>query len=223
MRDFCPRECGTREQRDALTDDGAARAQPELYERIAELGWLGVAIPEEYGGAGGGLVDLCLFLEETARGHAARSAAIGGLADRRGRVRALRDRGAEAGRSSAAIAGGRVEAIAMSEPEAGSDVGRLQLPGRARATAATSINGQKTWISNAHLADAHPAGRAAPPRAASKHEGLTMFSVPPTPRAWRSAAIETMGGREVNDVYFTDCVRAGRARASARRATAGRS
>ena len=69
IRDFAQRECGTREQRDALTDNGREPHNQQLYERIAELGWLGVAIPEEYGGSGGGAVDLCLLLEESARGH----------------------------------------------------------------------------------------------------------------------------------------------------------
>ena len=41
----------------------------EIYAKLAELGWLGVAIPEEYGGSGGGMVDLCLLLEEISRGQ----------------------------------------------------------------------------------------------------------------------------------------------------------
>ena len=67
IRDFARREAGTREQRDALGGYKKPHNQ-ELYEKVAELGWLGVAIPEQYGGNGGGMVDLCLFLEETARG-----------------------------------------------------------------------------------------------------------------------------------------------------------
>ena len=70
VRDFCQRECGTREQRDALTNHGGHPHNQELYKQMAELGWLGVATPEEYGGAGGGIVDLCLFLEESTRGLA---------------------------------------------------------------------------------------------------------------------------------------------------------
>ena len=67
VRDFGKRECGTREQRDALTGGGKHPHNQELYSQVAELGWLGVAIPEEYGGTGGGMVDLCLLLEESAR------------------------------------------------------------------------------------------------------------------------------------------------------------
>src|SRR3712207_8181366 len=69
VRDFAARECGTREQRDALTNHGTEPHNADLYRRVAELGWFGIAIPEAYGGAGGGLVDLCLFLEEIAYGQ----------------------------------------------------------------------------------------------------------------------------------------------------------
>ena len=68
IRDLAKRECGTREQRDALTHHGAEPHNQELYEMIAGLGWLGVAIPEQYGGSGGGAVDMCLLCEEFARG-----------------------------------------------------------------------------------------------------------------------------------------------------------
>ncbi len=69
IRDFARRECGTREQRDALTHHGQEPHNPELYAKVAELGWLGAGIPEEYGGSGGGAVDMCLLCEESTRGH----------------------------------------------------------------------------------------------------------------------------------------------------------
>ena len=53
------------EQRERLTGGDTELHNQELYEQLAELGWLGVAIAEEYGGSGGGMVDVCLFLEET--------------------------------------------------------------------------------------------------------------------------------------------------------------
>jgi alkylation response protein AidB-like acyl-CoA dehydrogenase len=68
VRDFARHECGTREQRNALTENGREPHNQELYERIAELGWLGVAIPADDGGAGGGAVDMCLLREEFSRG-----------------------------------------------------------------------------------------------------------------------------------------------------------
>ena len=46
VRDFCKKECGTREQRLALTDGGKKPNSPRLAPRLAELGWLGLSIPE---------------------------------------------------------------------------------------------------------------------------------------------------------------------------------
>jgi alkylation response protein AidB-like acyl-CoA dehydrogenase len=66
------------------------------------------------------------------------------------------------------------------------------------------INGQKTWISGAHNA-AHILLIARSDRSGSKHEGLTMLSVPTDADGLEIRPIQTMGGREVNDLFFTDC------------------
>src|SRR5688500_3051584 len=68
IRDFVKRELGTREQRAAATNDYAEAHSAEVYSKLAEVGWLGASISEEYGGSGGSIVDACLFLEETSRG-----------------------------------------------------------------------------------------------------------------------------------------------------------
>ena len=68
IRDFCERELGTKEQRERLTSGYTELHNQEIYEKLAELGWLGVSIDEAYGGSGGGMVDACIFLEETMRG-----------------------------------------------------------------------------------------------------------------------------------------------------------
>jgi len=201
IRDLAARECGTREQRDALTDGGTEPHNPELYARVAELGWLGVAIPEEYGGSGGGMVDLCLFLEETAYGQIpvssfAVTSIVAGAYERFGTEEQKRE-------ILGGITRGAVEAIAMSEPEAGSDVGAL----RCRATRQNGgyvVEGQKTWISEAHLAD-HILLVCRTDDSGAKHDGLTMLSIPAGGDGVEIRGIETMGGRVVNDVFFTDC------------------
>ena len=53
IRDFCERECGTQEKREQLTNGYTELHNHELYKQMAELGWLGLTIPEEYGGSGG--------------------------------------------------------------------------------------------------------------------------------------------------------------------------
>ncbi len=201
LRDFCARECGTREQRDRLTDNGRHAHNQDIYARMAELGWLGVSTPEAYGGAGGGLVDMCLFLEETARGMApiggfGVSAIVGGAYERFGTEEQKEE-------ILGGIVAGSVEAIAMSEPEAGSDVGALKCRAE-RANGGYVVNGQKTWISEAHLAS-HILLVCRTDSSGSKHEGLTMLSVPADADGVEIRPIETMGGRVVNDVFFTDC------------------
>ncbi len=101
------------------------------------------------------------------------------------------------------VVNGRVEAISMSEPGAGSDVGGLSC--RADSTdGGYLVNGQKTWCSNAHIAD-HILLIARTSNEGSKHDGLTQFLVPADTAGLEIRGIDTMGGREVNDLYFTDC------------------
>jgi alkylation response protein AidB-like acyl-CoA dehydrogenase len=201
VRDFCSRECGTREQRDKLTDGGRHPHNQEIYKQMAELGWLGVATPEEYGGSGGGLVDLCLFLEETTRGMAP----IGGFGVTEIVGGAYMRFGTDEQKEQmlTGIVAGNVEAIAMSEPEAGSDVGNLKCKA-VRENGSYVLNGQKTWISEAHLAE-HILLVCRTDASGSKHEGISMLSVPKGAEGMEVRPIETMGGEVVNDIFFTDC------------------
>jgi len=201
IRDFAKRECGTREQRDALTENGNEPHNQELYERVADLGWLGVAIPEAYGGTGGGAVDMCLLCEEFARGMIPMgffsvSMITAGAFGRFGTEEQKQE-------IMGGVARGRVEAIAMSEPEAGSDVGNLSCKAE-RSNGGFVINGQKTWITAAHAAD-HILLVCRTDRTGNKHEGMSMISVPTGSEGLEVRGIDTMGGREVNDVFFTDC------------------
>lgn len=63
VREFCRRGVGTREQRDKLTDGGRQSHSPDVNRWIAEIGRAAINVPEEYGGAGGNHVDLCVLLE----------------------------------------------------------------------------------------------------------------------------------------------------------------
>jgi len=202
IRDFCRRECGTREQRDRLTDGGKHAHSQELYERMAELGWLGVAVPEEYGGSGAGAVDMCLLLDELAFGRAP----VAGIGTTFIVAGAYQRFGTEEQKQGilGGIVRGAVEAIAMSEPEAGSDVGSLRCRIE-RRDGTFVVNGHKTWISNAHISD-HILLVGRTTRGENKHEGLTMLNVPAGAAGMELRPIDTMGGREVNDVFFTDCV-----------------
>lgn len=64
-RDFLEKECPKKLVRDMMEDEKGY--SPELWRKMAELGWQGLAIPEEYGGIGSGFLDLVVLLEEMGR------------------------------------------------------------------------------------------------------------------------------------------------------------
>ena len=201
VRSFCARECGTREQRLRLTDGGRRANSQELLDKLAELGWLGVSVPEAYGGAGAGMVEECIFLEETARGLApirAYSTAMtaGATYLRWGSEEQKRE-------TMGGVCHGRLEAIALSEPGAGSDLGGV----RCRAWRDRDeyvIDGQKTWTSEAHIAD-HILVLTRTDASGGKHQGLTLLQVPAGAEGLEIRGIETMEAHVVNDVFFSDC------------------
>ena len=64
-RDFLEKECPSDLVRAMEEDDRGY--SPELWHKMAELGWLGLIFPEEYGGSGGDFLDLVFLLEEMGR------------------------------------------------------------------------------------------------------------------------------------------------------------
>jgi isovaleryl-CoA dehydrogenase len=201
IRDFCKRECGTQEKREQLTEHYAIHHNRELYGKMADLGWLGVTIPEKYGGSGGTMLDACLFMEETSRGIAP----IGGYATTLIVAGTTRRFGTEEQKQRVlgGISKGAVEAIAMTEPESGSDVGSLSTEA-VRSNGGWVLNGQKVFISNAHISD-HVLVVCRTTKGENKHEGLSMIFVPAGTEGMEMKPIDTMGGRETNTVYFNDC------------------
>ncbi|HNP56640.1 MAG TPA: acyl-CoA dehydrogenase family protein [Gordonia sp. (in: high G+C Gram-positive bacteria)] len=199
VRDFCAREVGTREQRAKYTADGPH--SEELYRKMAELGWAGIIVGEEYGGAGAGNVELCIFLEEALRGLAP----VGGIGPTFITAAAYEKFASEELKKEvlANVVAGDSLAIAMSEPEAGSDVANLSCKAE-KVDGGWLINGQKTWISNAAIASSILL-IARTERTDKKHEGITQFHVPAGTPGLKIVPIETLGGREQNDLYFTDC------------------
>jgi isovaleryl-CoA dehydrogenase len=201
IRDFCARECGTPERREELTKGYTELHNQRIYSKMAELGWLGLTIPEQHGGSGGSMVDACLFMEETSRGMAP----IGGYSTTLIVAGAVKRFGTEEqkDRILGNIARGSVESIAMTEPESGSDVGSLTTRAE-RSNGDFVINGQKVFISNARISD-HVLVVCRTAKGEDKHQGLSMVFVPVGTEGMEMTPIDTMGGRETNSVFFTDC------------------
>src|ERR687885_312460 len=127
IRDFCEREL-TPERIRSLTNDFEDMHSEEIARKMAELGWYGLTIGEEYGGSGGTFLDAALFLEETARGRVP----IGAYPVTLIVVGALNRFGSEEQKSDllGRVTQGGALAIAMSEPDSGSDVASLKTRAR---------------------------------------------------------------------------------------------
>ncbi|MGH8997192.1 MAG: acyl-CoA dehydrogenase family protein, partial [Acidimicrobiales bacterium] len=199
IEDFCRRECGTLAQRDALTDNETMANSPELLTMMADLGWLGVSLPSEYGGGGAGFVDECVFLEESQRGLAPVLGYSTGLTA----AQTYLKWGAEEQKKTIVtnLAAGKIEAIALSEPGTGSDLGAVRARG-VRDGDEYVLDGQKTWISAAHVAE-HMLVLVREDTSGPKHSGLTLLMVPTTTPGIEMREVRTMEARTCNDVFFS--------------------
>lgn len=178
----------------------------EQYRRLAEAGYLGIGLPEEYGGFGGTAVDLSIVLEELAYGMVSfaqmvyRSAIHGSHAILRyGTEEQKRDL------IPRIVRGELLCSLSLTEPEAGSDAANV----RTRAVRDGDdyvINGQKMYSSAAHLVD-RILLVARTSEGARRHDGLTLFLVDPknTPGI-TIQRIPTLGERAVgtNMVFYDD-------------------
>lgn len=200
IEDYCTRTLKTVAQRDALTEGGTLSNSPQVLRDMARLGWLGVSLPEEYGGGGAGFVDECVFLEESSRGLAPVTGYSTGVTAAQTYLRWGDD--AQKKTIVSNLVSGKLEAIALSEPGAGSDLGGLRTRSR-RDGDTYVIDGQKTWISAAHVAE-HLLVLTREDSSGGKHEGLTLLMVPTTSPGLDIRAIETMEPHTCNDVFFTE-------------------
>ena len=64
VRDFCDREITREYVREC---DREHRPPREVYDKLGAQGWLGINIPEEYGGSGGGAMEVAILLEEVGK------------------------------------------------------------------------------------------------------------------------------------------------------------
>ncbi|WP_216892555.1 acyl-CoA dehydrogenase family protein [Nocardia alni] len=200
ITEYCHRHLATVAQRDAVTEGGTLSNSPQVLADMARNGWLGVSLPEQFGGGGAGFVDECIFLEEAARGLAPITGYSTGLTAAQTYMRWGTDDQKKT--IVANLTAGRLEAIALSEPGAGSDLAGLRVSSRLDGERYL-INGQKTWISAAHVAE-HILVLTREDNSGSKHQGMTLLMVPTDAPGLTIRAIQTMEPHTCNDVFFSD-------------------
>jgi len=187
--------------------DRLQRPPMEQYKRLAEAGYLGIGVPEEYGGAGGGIVELTILLEELARGmmsfsimiyrsavHGAQSLLTYGTEEQRRRF------------LPGILSGDLLFCLSLTEPEAGSDAANLKIRA-VRDGDDFVINGEKLYNSSAHIAS-YILLVARTSTEGRKHEGISLFLVDTKSPGLTIQRVETMGERAIGtNAVFYDNVR----------------
>jgi glutaryl-CoA dehydrogenase (non-decarboxylating) len=134
-------------------DEKKHQFQRDLIVKMGALGFLGCPIPEEYGGSGLGFLAHAVVTEEISRGSGSLRAAFN--MQTMGTAREIYQYGNEAQKKKyipKLISGEWLGCIGITEPDAGSDVGSIRT--RAiRDGGVYILNGTKTWITYAQVAD----------------------------------------------------------------------
>jgi butyryl-CoA dehydrogenase len=186
--------------------DREHRHPKELVARMAELGFLGIAVPEPYGGAGMDHVSYVLAMEEVSRACASTGVIMSVnnslVCDPIYRF------GTEAQKKAWLVplaAGKKLGCFALSEPEAGSDAAAQRTDAVKQADGSWVISGTKNWITNGPVADVCVLFTMND-RAAG-HKGITAFILPmDTPGVRCGQADDKLGirGSKSSQIFLDD-------------------
>jgi acyl-CoA dehydrogenase len=173
----------------------------DFYTAFADAGWLGIAIPEEYGGGGLGIAEAALLLEEVA----ASGAAMNGCSTMHLTIFGLNTivkHGSAELRAEilpSAADGSLHVCFGVTEPDAGTDTTRIRTFAR-RDGAGYVIDGRKVWITKAGQSQKMVLiARTTPLEEVSRPtDGMSLFLVDVDPAAITLSAIPKMGRNAVS-------------------------
>ena len=196
-RDFLQKECPKRLVRQL--DESDEGYSSELWRKMAELGWIGLAFPEEYGGGGRAFLDLAILLEEMGYnivpGPFFSTVVLGGLA--------LLAGGSEEQKKQLLpkIAGGEViVSLALTEPSASYDAAAVET----RATPRNGgyvIKGTKLFVLNANVAN-YILCVARTRNTKNPEDGITLFLVDAASPGLGCALLRTLARDKQCEVVF---------------------
>lgn len=195
--DFLQKECPKKLAREL--DESEAGYSPEMWRKMADLGWMGFAFPSEYGGGDGSFLDLAVLLEamgyNVLPGPFFSAVVLGGLAVLAG--------GTEDQKKDLLprlAAGKLILTLALTESTARYDAASVQ-------TTATEgeggyvINGAKLFVPDAHIADCLLCV-ARTKKTRRPENGLTIFVVDAKAAGVRSTLLKTLARNKQCQVVF---------------------
>ena len=178
----------------------------DLWRKLGDLGVLGLTVSEEYGGAQLGYLAHMVAMEEISRASAAVGLSYGAHSNLC--VNQLHRNGNSEQKAKylpKLVSGEHVGALAMSEPNAGSDVVSMKLRAEKRGDCYV-LNGSKMWITNGGDADTLVVYAKTDPNAGPK--GITAFIIE---KEFKGLSFGTkldklgMRGSNTYPVFFEDC------------------
>ncbi len=204
-KEFLKKECPTSLLRTMKDDE---RGYPkEMWKKMAELGWMGVMIPEKFGGIGGNFIDLAILLESMGEvncpGPFFSTVVMGGLAVLIG--------GNEEQKKEILpkIADGKlVFAFAMTEPGMYYDASRIGLKAHPKGDSWV-LNGVKLFVENAQAAD-YVLCAARTSGVPGDREGLTLFMADGKTPGISCTALQTLALDKQCEVVFDNVTVSGK-------------
>ena len=179
----------------------------DLWPELGALGLLGLTVPERFGGAGLGYLTHVIAMEEISRASGSVGLSYGAHSNLC--VNQLRLNGMDAQRARylpKLISGEHVGALAMSEPQAGSDVTSMQLRAEKRGSDYV-LTGRKMWITNGPDADVLVVYAKTDPSAGSR--GISAFIIERDFAGFSTAQkLDKLGmrGSSTCELVFEQCV-----------------
>jgi alkylation response protein AidB-like acyl-CoA dehydrogenase len=195
-RAFLEAECPTSYVREMEEDERGFTA--ELWAKMADQGWLGLIVPETYGGVGMSFFDLSLLLEETGRallpGPLFSDVVLGGMA--------IADAGTEAQKQELlpGLAQGQIiVTMALTEPNTRLDAVGIETRATQREDGFV-INGTKLFVPYAHVSDY----LIVVTRTGDEDEDITLFLVPRETTGVSVQLLKTIASDRQSEVVLDD-------------------
>ncbi len=195
-RDFLEKECPKELVREMMEDEKGY--SPELWKKMAELGWLGLSFPEEYGGADFTFLDLAVLLEECGRALVP-GPLVPTIVQVGHTILAVGSEEMKQDILPRMINGELILTLAFMETS-----GSLEASG-ITVTAKQSgdnyvINGTKLFVPDAHVADY----LLCVTRTSDRGDGITLFLVDAKSEGIEIEVLKTMTGEKLCEVVFNN-------------------